>query len=242
MSNSINVEKINEFRFTNFDEGEVRKDKILTARIIKVHWEIGKGSTPNGLEYWQATVEADLPNGSRRGPALLWDKLLFSEENLNEGSEIILAIICSGEDSGNAIIEIPDFHIKFKELHDNGFKEIELFEEGSTVDSEEEVLQEAEDVDQEIFIKNRAYENTINEKENNYEVISEETESISDDAQQERGFGKTVFIFIISFIFIGAILSPLSFLGFILFPIWLGSTFLITNFILKTFILTGTKK
>ena len=253
MANSFIVQTTNNFRNTYFEDGTIRTDRILPAIIVEIHWEIGKGCAANGKEYWQATVKIELPTGSRMGPALLWDELLFADENrdmeeeiISEGTEILLAITCDSEDAGNATIEVPYFHIKYKNLHDNGFRGVELTEEKSYIDSEEDVIQEAEDVEQTISVNNRPYKNIPPREEttDNNHIKSQITVATASDEtkQKEVGCGKTIFVIVLSFLLTGLVLSPFSFLGFLLYPIWVGSAFLLGRWIFDNFASTDKKR
>ncbi len=226
MRQIVDQETKGNIRVTVFDDDTAKVEGLVSAKIMSINMDRPQTNS-NQKVFYIATVKTDKGN---TGSAIIWENQLTTDklpkDTFAPGAPVRIAIQLKGDYAGNATVELPwvrEEEIRHQneqispsiEIHND-----EYFEES---DSSFQSLEESLSYNQEEFsyFRNPATSNSA-------------TKTIS-NGKEGIGLVKLFLIFAFSFIAIGFILSPLSFLGFILYPFWVGGAILITGFLAKIF-------
>lgn len=214
------------FRITLFDDRSIRRDRLCTGKIINIDIDAPQ-TDEEGKVYFVSKVEADVNGKKHVGSAIIFNHQLYDsslpKSSFCEGTLVGLAIEIRSENAGCARIELLSEN-KTKQLEDTS----SLF--GGTP------------IDYALKIKGvNLRPQKLNDKTSEITNIKDKilkTETLNDSntgikKEKEHGCGATFFIMILSFCIVGLILSPLSFLGFLLYPLLVGGGLLLGGFIMN---------
>ncbi len=143
------------FRMTIYNDNSIRRDRLCMAKIINLN--LGSPQLDeNGATYYVATVEADLDDEKRVGPAIIWHYQITSNklslETFAEGAIVGLAIKIKSEDAGEATIELWSKE-RMEQLQGNN-----LIEENTT---DFEVNEETPSQDESTFQDERDFDDMV---------------------------------------------------------------------------------
>lgn len=230
MKKIVDQEIKGKIRVTVFDDDTARVDGLVYATIDSINIDHPQ-KNENDKVYYIANVTTE---DGESGRAILWENLLTSDKlpknTFSVGTKVRVAIQLKGDYAGNATIELPLLEEKVEKSEHQKEKITPPIE---TVN--EDYFEESISSFKTFEDKNIGYKKDNSKNSNPSNTFTYSSATKTSNNKEEIGCGKLFLIFAFSFIVIGFILSPLSFLGFILYPIWVGGAFLLTKFLANIF-------